>query len=796
MSETTDPLIQECSTCGGLIDISDEEPLALMHCPTCGAAMRVRRLFGNFEPVEVLGAGGMGAVYRAVDVSLNRSVALKLLRREYSDHPEVTRQFEHEALITAHVNHPNVVKVYSTGSDHGVFYIAMELVDRGSLDDLMTSYGKVSEVQVLEVGVQIAHGLNAALKAGLIHRDIKPGNILFAQPNVAKIVDFGLAASIDETNEIGGEVWGTPYYVAPEKLEQPSQEDFRSDIYSLGATLFHAIAGKPPHDAKDASMAALRKLKSHPVTLQSVAPEVSGKTATVINRMINNDPELRPKSYEEVIGLLEAAKTQFLAARMKPRARTTRSRVIMEDRSQQRAMSIVTLIALLAIAGGGVFLYKERARIFQQTGTETTGGGHPRPALKEKPRYENARQLLVQSKPLEAAAAFRQLEADTKLQQPLLNWTTFHAGLSNLLGGNLDAAKEDFAKLAQRPPISEDPDDKKLSDFFKKVSNFVGEEAATPRDAAKDYKKDTYEALLPLVLAAKDWELGEFDDALDFFAQFEFTGPEPPDDWIADYKAVAANYETQYSSYKGFADLTGKLTNPEKAKPELPKLKEMLASLHLQGALAKKGRSTLRRLEQEVADFDAEANKEMAEMESSDDKTLAEAEEKVKPLVDQFKFDEAREGVTGTEVITPKGKKKKAGVINKYDWLASFKSTLSADLAVSAYPGGVGRRVGVKIAGSVHDASDEGVVVKTGTLDTKVPWADIAYDTLVAMAQSYCKADLPPDRLGDRYWIIGVFAATQGKPEDATKFFGMAIKKKPSYKDELAVFPEVPAPSA
>ena len=98
MSETTDPLIQECAACGALIDVSDSDPMALMHCPTCGGAMRVRRHFGNFELLEILGAGGMGAVYRALDTSLNRSVALKLLRREYSEHPEFIRQFEHEAV--------------------------------------------------------------------------------------------------------------------------------------------------------------------------------------------------------------------------------------------------------------------------------------------------------------------------------------------------------------------------------------------------------------------------------------------------------------------------------------------------------------------------------------------------------------------------------------------------------------------------------------------------------------------------------------------------------------------------
>src|SRR5207248_4534759 len=129
--------------------------------------------------------------------------------------------------------------VFSFGQDHGLFDIAMELVDKGSLDDLMNLQGRVAEAQVMEVGVQIADGLNAAHQRGLIHRDVKPGNILFADAHSAKIVDFGLALLMEHEAEARGEVWGTPYYVAPEKLNH-EPEDFRSDIYSLGGTLFHA----------------------------------------------------------------------------------------------------------------------------------------------------------------------------------------------------------------------------------------------------------------------------------------------------------------------------------------------------------------------------------------------------------------------------------------------------------------------------------------------------------------------------------------------------------------------------
>src|SRR5205814_898713 len=119
------PLIHTCQACGTLIDISDSEPLALAHCPSCGTGQRVRTQFDHFQLQEILGFGGMGTVYRAFDQALNRSVALKLLRQEYSANPEFVAQFQREAAITASINHQNVVKVYSSGTDHRLVYLAM-----------------------------------------------------------------------------------------------------------------------------------------------------------------------------------------------------------------------------------------------------------------------------------------------------------------------------------------------------------------------------------------------------------------------------------------------------------------------------------------------------------------------------------------------------------------------------------------------------------------------------------------------------------------------------------------------
>ena len=240
---------QNCPACGILVDVANEEPLARVACPSCGEKFRVERAFDNFALLETLGVGGMGSVYKARDTRLNRFVALKILRPELSTDPAEIRRLEQEARAAAVVNDPHVVQVFSSGTDHGQFYLVMELVDQGSLDDRMAELGRVAEAQVLDTGIQVARGLRAAHEKGLIHRDIKPGNILFSDEQTAKIGDFGLAVAAGQDAETQNEIWGTPYYVAPERLNH-EPEDFRSDIYSLGATLYHALAGRPPFEGE------------------------------------------------------------------------------------------------------------------------------------------------------------------------------------------------------------------------------------------------------------------------------------------------------------------------------------------------------------------------------------------------------------------------------------------------------------------------------------------------------------------------------------------------------------------
>jgi len=302
----SEPTAQACPGCGTTVDTAEAEPLARIACPKCGKKIRVERTFDHFVVIETLGVGGMGTVYKARDMQLDRFVALKLLRRDLGGEEDHKTRLQEEARIAAAVNHPCVIQVFDSGTDHGQFYVVMELVDQGSLDDLMALQPRLPEKRVLEIGIQVARGLRAAHRRGLIHRDVKPANILFVDERAAKIGDFGLASTATQRWASGGVVWGTPEYVAPERLNN-DPEDFRSDIYSLGATLFHAIAGKPPIEASTNSSTALLELKQQPLDLQATVPDVSLATAEVLQRMIAAYPAQRFSSYDDLVAELERA---------------------------------------------------------------------------------------------------------------------------------------------------------------------------------------------------------------------------------------------------------------------------------------------------------------------------------------------------------------------------------------------------------------------------------------------------------------------------------------------------------
>jgi serine/threonine protein kinase len=350
----TASVTQRCPGCDAAVNTAEAEPLSRVPCPKCGQKVRVERTFDHFTLLATLGAGGMGTVYKARDTLLDRFVALKLLRRDLGTGNDHAAQLQQEARAAALVNHRNVVQVFSSGTDHGQFYVVMELVDHGSLDDLIERQKRLPERHVLEAGIQVAHGLRAAQAKGLIHRDIKPANILFTRDHTAKIGDFGLAG-VAHTAETRSEIWGTPYYVAPERLRN-EPEDFRSDIYSLGAALYHALAGKAPIRGDTNSAIELIKLKQQPIDLRESAPDVSEATARVLQRMIAPAPADRFSSYDELVKELERALRQPTGQEPAP-ARTVK-------RKPRRITAIAA--GILLAAGLGVFIMRDPAAALEK----------------------------------------------------------------------------------------------------------------------------------------------------------------------------------------------------------------------------------------------------------------------------------------------------------------------------------------------------------------------------------------------------------------------------------------------
>lgn len=537
-------LLEACPSCGTLMDVTQQAPFAQIFCPSCGQNLRARKQFNNYRLVELLGEGGMGSVFKAVDCNLNRNVALKILKKELSASEEERAKLAEEARITASINHPHVVKVFLFGEDHGQFYLAMELVGKGTLDDLINLQRRVGEAHMLEVGIQIAEGLAAALEHGLIHRDIKPGNILFADPHTAKLVDFGLAIVMDEAASKVGEIWGTPYYIAPEKLDN-LPEDFRSDIYSLGGTMFHALSGRPPYEAETASMVALKQLKSQPISLQAFAPDVSSETAYVINRMLAKNPDDRYNSYEELIQHLTYARNKLLERAQKPLR--PKERVVMETQTTKNLAAFLSLGLLAALLACGLVVYAFRDSIFNLDPNRAKAGQSAYNEAEMREFFNQAVQRMNDRQFAEARDEFGRLADVPGTPQPMKNWVRMNHALATLMAGESEKAADMFEKLAAEDLYSTAPEDTIVANFFGQASKHLTKPGEViPRSITNLFSNQNAEAFGLLCFGLHDWEAGAVTDAGPILTAFSRARVKPPEEWILDYKPLANFYLEDY----------------------------------------------------------------------------------------------------------------------------------------------------------------------------------------------------------------------------------------------------------
>jgi len=309
----------KCPKCGQALEV-DTAVGGVITCPRCQASLTIAgkakparpadpligRSLGEFEIVELLGRGGMGAVYKGRQPALERFVAIKTLPRSLAANRDFVARFRREARTAANLRHTHLVQVYAVGEVDGIHYIAMEFVDGEGLNDVLRRDGPLPPARALELMKQTAAALAVAHDAGIVHRDIKPSNLMIDADGSVRVTDFGLAKRTEGDVAVThtGQSLGTPLYMSPE-VAQGEQADARSDLYSLGAAFYHLLAGQPPFLGRTPAELIVKHATETPRPLGEVAPRVDRRLTSIIDRLLRKNPDARYASAHELLEALE-----------------------------------------------------------------------------------------------------------------------------------------------------------------------------------------------------------------------------------------------------------------------------------------------------------------------------------------------------------------------------------------------------------------------------------------------------------------------------------------------------------
>lgn len=317
----------------------------------------------RYEIIELIGSGGMANVYKALCHRLNRYDAVKIMRDETAANTELRRRFRAESQAVAMLSHPNIVSVYDVSHSDDVEYIVMELIDGITLKQYLQKKSVLDPSEVLDFTIQTAKALEHAHSKGIIHRDIKPQNIMLLKDGMIKVADFGIASFENTIEENNGETVGSVHYIAPEQARGEAP-DARSDIYSLGIVMYEMLTGKLPYVGNSDVEVAVKHMNTDPVTPRDIVPSIPEELERICLKAMNSNIDERYQSASEMLADLEEYKSQSLAAHVledseavlidseePPRRRAKRSR-----RSKKIALSSGILAVLLFIIIGFVFL--------------------------------------------------------------------------------------------------------------------------------------------------------------------------------------------------------------------------------------------------------------------------------------------------------------------------------------------------------------------------------------------------------------------------------------------------------
>ena len=366
-----------CPKCGSVVDAKGAPAFSPLQCDECKVKFSAPGKLGGFVLLKELGRGQMGVTYKAFEKVLGRLVAIKVMRASLGNDPKRVKDFMAEGRALASLDHPNAVRIYSIGQEKGQPYIVMELVNGRSVGHVMSQEKQLSEARALEIATGVARALRAASEIGLIHSDVKPDNIVLDEKGRAKLVDFGIAkfgpGKLDADAAIG-----TPYYVAPEQVLRATV-DHRTDIYSLGATLFHALAGVPPFPGTDLKTVLNARLKKPAPNIIKICRGLHLETVQVIDKMLQKDPGQRYQDYDELLKDLRKACWAAGAELTQEADDIPLAMAVSQSRKSSIGIVVFAVMLLLAAAGVGawaMFFRGNRQPVAGSPPTVATAVGH------------------------------------------------------------------------------------------------------------------------------------------------------------------------------------------------------------------------------------------------------------------------------------------------------------------------------------------------------------------------------------------------------------------------------------